>query len=152
MSGIFISWLYMNFRAANKSHSMFVIVLLIFSLVMIAYGFWVRPFGGISKILATPSWTSICAGITTALFAFLYVLADMFNINKWAVLIRPAGTSTLTCYLVPYFYYAFLGMIGIYLPEFLRTGIIGIIKSLLFGLLIIFITGLLEKINIKLRI
>ncbi len=41
---------------------------------------------------------------------------------------------------------------GISLPAFLLTGAVGIIKSLLFALLIILLTGLLEKWRIRLKI
>ncbi|MCK5469227.1 MAG: DUF5009 domain-containing protein, partial [Cyclobacteriaceae bacterium] len=70
----------------------------------------------------------------------------------WASFIGPAGRSTLTCYLVPYFYYAIIMLVGIFLPDMLKSGYIGIFKSLGFAYLIIFITGLMEKINIRLKV
>lgn len=127
-------------------------VLLGISLVLMLFGFLTRPYWGISKILATPSWTAICAAITTISFAALYLLADKLNIYKWAHIIGPAGHSTLTCYLVPYYIYALGALSGLSMPDVLTTGWVGIIKTLVFSILIIQLTGLLGKIHIKLKI
>jgi heparan-alpha-glucosaminide N-acetyltransferase len=58
----------------------------------------------------------------------------------------------LTCYLIPYIWYAVVTLAGIALPIFLRTGLIGIVKSLLFALIIVLTTGLVNKAGIKLKI
>ena len=63
----------------------------------------------------------------------------------------PAGRSTLTCYLLPAWYTLFCGLCSNYAAIFLE-GWIGLMKSLLFALLIIVLTGLLERINIRLKI
>ena len=43
-------------------------------------------------------------------------------------------------------------MIGIQIPVFLRTGYVGLGKSFIYALIIVGITGLLEKRNIRLKI
>ena len=120
--------------------------------ILMLFGFLSRPLWGISKILATPSWTAICASITSLSFAALYLLADKLKVTRWADLIGPAGYSTLTCYLVPYFIYAFAAMSGLRMPDFLTTGMVGILKSLLFSILVIQLTGWLGKWQIRLKI
>jgi predicted acyltransferase len=122
------------------------------ALLLLAFGFLTRPLWGISKIMATPSWTAICAGITMVSFGLMYLVADRFNLTRWANIIGPAGSSTLTCYLVPYYVYAIGAMLAIHLPEILRTGAVGIVKSIIFSVLIIQITALLVKLNIRLKI
>lgn len=127
--------------------------LLVFLAVIIAgYGFDVRPLGGISKIRATPSWTSLCMGISLAVYALLYLLADKFKITKWAAFISPAGRSTLTCYLLPYLVYPVMRLSGFQWPPLLSSGGAGLLRSFAFALLIIWVTGLLGKIQIRLRI
>ncbi|MEN8226858.1 MAG: DUF5009 domain-containing protein [Bacteroidota bacterium] len=120
--------------------------------ILMLFGYMTRPAWGISKIMATPSWTAICAGITSLSFAVLYLLSDKLGITRWADLIAPAGYSTLTCYLVPYYVYALVAMTGLALPEILTTGGVGIVKSILFSILIVQLTGVLGKINIRLKI
>lgn len=151
MSGVLASLLYLEFGKKGKINLFFAFIFLV-AIFSIAYGFATRPEWGISKIRATPSWTAICAGISFISFGFLYVVSDILKKTKWASFIGPAGRSTLTCYLVPYFYYAIMMLVGVLLPDVLKTGYIGVIKSLGFAYLIIFITGYMEKIHIRLKI
>jgi heparan-alpha-glucosaminide N-acetyltransferase len=123
-----------------------------FAALLLIFGFVTRPLWGISKIQATPSWTTICAAITALSYALLHLLADKLKITRWADPIRPAGDSTLTCYLVPYYLYAFAALTGLSLPGALTTGMAGILKSVIFSLLAVQLTGLLGRIRIRLRI
>lgn len=118
----------------------------------LAGGFLLRPYWGISKIMATPSWVMICTAISILFFAALIFITDINKKHNWFSIIRPAGTSTLTAYLLPYIHYALYSLAGISLPLMLRTGMVGIIKSLLYALVIILITGLLEKWKLRLKI
>ena len=151
MSGVLASLLYLEFGKKGKIKLFFTFILLI-AVLSIAYGFATRPEWGISKMRGTPSWMSICAGISFIAFGILYFISDILKKTRWASFVGPAGRSTLTCYLVPYFYYAFMMLIGVFLPDVLKSGYLGIIKSLAFAYLIIFITGLMGKMHIRLKI
>ena len=151
MCGVLVTSLMISFQEKGKM-KLLVPMLLGFALVLMVFGFLTRPEWGISKIQATPSWTAICAGITAIGFALLYLISDKMGITKWADVIKPAGYSTLTCYLVPYYVYALMTLSSLVLPAALTTGGVGIIKSLVFSLLIIQLTGLLGKVNIRLKI
>ncbi|MDX2067186.1 MAG: DUF5009 domain-containing protein [Haliscomenobacter sp.] len=122
------------------------------ALLLIAFGFATRPEWGISKIRATPSWTAICAGISILAFVLLHYIADVKGQSKWANFIAPAGSSTLTCYLMPYFAYAIVALLGWSLPEVLTDGLLGLLKSALFAFLVIQFTGLLNRVQIGLKI
>ncbi len=148
MGGIFISLLLMK----SKQNSSFILKTLSFSIILIGLGFALRMFWGISKNQATPSWTFICLGISGLTFLLIYIIADMKKITAWAKPFSPAGRSTLTSYLIPYFYYPIFVFLGISLPEFLLTGTIGIVKSLVFAALIIGITKVLELLKVRLKI
>jgi heparan-alpha-glucosaminide N-acetyltransferase len=140
-------------RLREKEQMSFLLPLLAgVSAVLLLFGFLTRHLWGISKILATPSWTAICAAISTLSFGLLHVLADRLKLTGWAAVVAPAGYSTLTCYLVPYFVYAFAAMSGLHLPGVLTTGLTGLFKSLVFSVLIIQLTGLMGKLNIRLKI
>ena len=151
MSGVVASVFYKMLNTSGRIN-LFISVLLILSAVSLLFGFTVRPEWGISKIHATPSWTAICAGISYGLFAGMYWIADIRGKTRWATFMMPAGRSTLTCYLVPYIIYPTVGPLIMLLPGFLTGGTIGLIKSLLFALLVVWITGWLEKIHIRLKI
>lgn len=151
MSGLLASVFYVRLNEKNRIRE-FLALLALFAAIVFIFGFLTRPEWGIRKIGGTPSWVAVCSGIGFLSLAILYILADILNIKKWANIIGPAGRSTLTCYLVPYFYYGIYSIIGYQLPMILRTGYVGIVKSLLFALLIVTITGGLERIKIKLKI
>jgi heparan-alpha-glucosaminide N-acetyltransferase len=151
MAGIIAAVLYAELAEKGK-YTVCFIVLLLLGVVMLAGGFAIRPLAGISKIRATPSWVMICTGISLLLFTALIWLVDRKNKKQWFAIIKPAGTSTLTAYLLPYIYYPLYHLAGISLPAFLVTGGVGLIKSIVFALLIILLTGMLEKWRIRLKI
>ncbi len=151
MSGVLVTMIYLRIRE-KENFTVFGILLLMLAGLCIAYGFGVRPYGGISKILATPSWTSICAGISMAVFLIIFIIADVLHYSGWASVIMPAGQSTLTCYLLPGLLYPLLYPLQQMLPASLLTGMAGLVKSLLFALLTVIITGWLQKIHIRLKI
>lgn len=151
LGGVLTTTVMIQLKEQNKFNKM-IPLLLAFAILCLLSGFLTRPIWGISKIMATPSWTAICTGITALAFGVMYLLTDKFGIYRWANFISAAGTSTLTCYLVPYFVYGLWVIIGLTPIVFLNTGFVGIIKSIIFSILIIQITGLLGKWNIKLKI
>jgi predicted acyltransferase len=142
----------MGYKSLTSKKSTFWLSNIGFALVLIAFGIITRQIWGISKINATPSWTTICAGISILFFLVLVYITDVKQVTKWYKPIKPAGTSTLTSYLLPYIHYALLGIFWIQLPVFFRTGVIGLTKSLLYAILIVLLTGVMEKRNIRLKI
>lgn len=121
---------------------------------MLIGGFLFRPFWGISKIRATPSWVLICTGISLFCFALIAYITDIKGHEGWYKPISAAGTSTLTCYLIPYLHFAIVHMIGepALLPEWMRTGFVGIMKSLVFSFLVILLARWLEKKKFRISI
>ena len=130
------------------------LVLAAFVPVLIVAGFMLRPFGGIAKLGDTPSWILICTGISVAALIVLAYVTDIQNKQNWWRLIKPAGTITLTCYLLPDIHFAILKLLGpsVQLPLVLRTGAVGVLKSLVFAFLIVLLTGVLEKKKMRLSI
>ncbi|MGB8190305.1 MAG: DUF5009 domain-containing protein [Chitinophagaceae bacterium] len=151
MAGVIAAVIYHRMRMAGKTNQS-MIILFCLGVFMLLAGFAIRPLAGISKIRATPSWVIICSGISMLFFIVLIYLADIKKKQHWFRLIKPAGTSTLTCYLLPYIHYALYSVAGISIPLMMRTGGIGIIKSLLYSLVIILIAGVLEKWRLRLKI
>jgi heparan-alpha-glucosaminide N-acetyltransferase len=151
MAGVVTAMVYRKFFDKEKLNLLW-IVLAGMALFMFIIGFALRPYWGISKIRATPSWVMICSGISIVFFALLIWFVDIKKKQKWFEIIKPAGTSTLTCYLLPYIHYAIFELVGVSLPLVLRTGIIGIIKSLFYALIIILVAGILEKRRIRLKV
>ena len=148
--GILATLLY---KKLSTNHSKWIFTTLtIIGIICISYGLATRPIWGISKLQGTPSWVAICSGIGFISFAVLYFFADIKKQTNWAKLIAPAGTATLTCYMIPYFVYPVRNIMGIRFPEALNTSTLGLLLSFVFALLVVIFTGWLEKRGYKLKL
>lgn len=148
-SGMFTSLLLI--RSGDKPRNLvsyfFTYALAMFLLGIVCHRFWI-----ISKIQATPTWLFFCVACSVALFDILYWIADVKGLTRWAKVIAPAGTATLTCYMIPYIWYAVQQMLGLHWPAALTAGIPGLLKALAFALVIIGLTWAFEKIHLKLKL
>jgi heparan-alpha-glucosaminide N-acetyltransferase len=149
--GTITSLIYLHFRNASSGTKM-ILILMIIATALLVIGFYTRPFWGISKIRATPSWVWICSAITIFSFIVIYYIADVKQKTSWFNFIKPAGTNTLLCYLIPHFAYALVVWINIDYPHFMLNGITGLIKSLIFALLVVWIAGWMERKGIQLKL
>jgi predicted acyltransferase len=141
------------FKKLSKNQlNMSYVILISLGVINIAYGLAARPIWGISKIQGTPSWLAICTGIGFLLFVLLYYITDVKKKVNWAKIIAPAGTATLTCYMIPYFIYPIRDISGIRFPDVLNTALPGLIVSFGFALLVVIFTGVLERKGFKLKL
>jgi heparan-alpha-glucosaminide N-acetyltransferase len=152
MGGALITSMYKKL-IGSKKYLDFWTLILFYGMLSFAFGMFIRPYaGGISKIYATPAWIFVCMGITILVFAFLIYLIDVRQKKDWFKLIKPAGTSTLTCYLIPYLLYSVFSLVHFHFPHFLSSGIGGIIRSFLMAFLVIGIVYFLEKKKLRLKV
>ncbi len=136
----------------EKRLHMTLVSLFLFGLSNIVYGLGTRAIWGISKLHATPSWLAVCTGIGCVLFVLLYYIADIRKITGWAAFIAPAGTATLTCYMVPYFVYPLASITGFKFPNMLNNATLGLLVSFSFAILVVLFTGWLERKGYKLKL
>jgi heparan-alpha-glucosaminide N-acetyltransferase len=132
-------------------------VLLIFiglGFFSLAAGFLLRHWFIISKIQATPSWGLICSGISILVFIIIYWIVDVMKVRAWSTFLEPVGTNSLTTYLTPYILYHLIWMTGIPILIYKQSSepLIVIVGSLLWALLMVALTALLVRINIRLRV
>ncbi|MGN6415888.1 MAG: DUF5009 domain-containing protein [Pseudobacter sp.] len=151
VGGAITTTIFFHYYQLNQ-HAKMMSFLLAIAAAMLALGFALRPYWGISKIRVTPSWVLICSGITIVTFVVVNWIADQKGKAGWFDFIKPAGTNTLLCYLIPYFVYAIAVATGWSLPDVLLTGAVGLLKSLAFALLIVSIGGLLGRLGVKLKL
>jgi hypothetical protein len=126
--------------------------LLAFSALLIILSVITRPYWGLAKIGATPAWLFLCSAFTILAFIALYWVADVAKKSKWFDIIKPAGTATILCYLVPYLVYGVRSIMHISLPEALRTGGVGLVKTFLFAMLCVAVTGILIRIGVRMKL
>jgi predicted acyltransferase len=151
MGGVLTSYIFRYFANRNDNKLM-TIVLVLFSALLVILSVITRPYWGLAKLGATPAWLFLCSAFTILTFLAVYWIADVAGKAKWFNFIKPAGTATLLCYLIPYFFYAIRTALHLQLPEGLRTDGIGLIKSILFALLCTVSTGVLIRIGFRLKL
>lgn len=149
MAGVLLSISLAKMEKLSKSKQWFYILACgVISLVIgyICHHYWI-----VSKISATLPWLFYVLCISLLTYTLMDVLTH-YNLTGWFKWIKPAGTSTLTTYCVPYLYYAASSLTLITLPDQLTSGLPGLINCFLFAILVIWTAGFFEKINIKLRL
>jgi heparan-alpha-glucosaminide N-acetyltransferase len=151
MGGVLTAYVFQYFRNKQDNKNL-TLVLLGISALWIVLSIITRPYWGLAKLGATPAWLFLCSAFTLLTFIGVYWLVDVYGKEKWFSIIRPAGTDTLLCYLIPYFAYATTRSLSIHIPEAIRIGTIGLIKSLLFAIVCAAITKLLVKSGVRLKL
>lgn len=121
------------------------------ALACLLIGMGLHLFYIVSKLGETPTWTFYTFAIATALYFGLSRLVEL-GYTGWFALIKPAGTATLTAYLMPYVAYGFAGLTGWHVPEWMTYGSWGIAVCIVFSLAMIWLAGLLGRIGVKLKI
>lgn len=151
MGGVLTATIFRYYRGRNDNKTL-TFVLLAFAAVLIGLSVLTRPSWGLAKLGATPAWLFLCSAFTILGFVVIYWIADVYKKDNWFAIIKPAGTATLLCYLIPYFAYFTTRALGISLPEFMLDGGVGLLKSILFALLCVFITGGLIRAGVRMKL
>ncbi len=151
LGGVVIARLFQIFQSKNENWRM-TLLFAVITVFLICLSLYTRQFWGLSKLAATPAWLLLCSAFTLIAFTALYWLGDITRKGHWFNPVRPAGTDTLLCYLMPAFLYVAIDMAHIELPDALLTGGPGLIKSLLFALICVWLAGGLRQLGIRLRL
>ncbi|WP_291402504.1 DUF5009 domain-containing protein [Daejeonella sp.] len=151
MGGVLSSYIFRYFVSKNANLKL-TISFILGSIALIILSLFTRPYWGLSKLGATPAWLFLCSAITLLPFILIYWIVDVLQRGKYFNFIKPAGTDTLLCYLIPYFFYGIYVLTDFKLPEILTIGGIGLLKSFLFAILCVFITKKLNSGGVRLRI
>lgn len=118
-------------------------------LLLLLAGWALMPFG-LAKIGSTPSWCLYSAGICVIVFMILYWIVDLQHISGWAGFIKPAGSNPLLTYILPDIYYAIFGLY--HFTNVAGEGWPGVLRALLFSLLILGISAIMTRLKIRLQL
>ncbi len=151
MGGVLTTLIFRYFRKKNDNVKL-TLTLLGFAGLLIIFSVLTRPYWKLAKLGATPAWLFLCSAFTIIGFVVIYWISDVKRKANWFNFIRPAGTDTLLCYLIPYFLYAIFRAVHLHWPEFIITGGVGLLKSLGIALICVFITGRLNKAGVRLKL
>jgi heparan-alpha-glucosaminide N-acetyltransferase len=151
LGGVLTAFVFRHYRSKGENAKM-IGVFLSFAALLILFSVITRPYWKLAKLGATPAWLFLCSAFTILAFTAVYWIADVKRKAGWFNIIRPAGTDTLLCYLIPYFLYALIRVTGFHWPDWMITGFVGLLKSLGIALLCVFITGRLNKAGLRLKL
>ena len=122
-----------------------------FACVTLAAGWALTPLG-ISKIRATPTWSLFSIGAAILAFALLYWVCDLKHWTRWAFFVRPAGSNTLTTYLLPDLWYFLSISLGItFIDSHFDTGWPAVLKTVAFTFFILAAAWALTKGKVRLQ-
>jgi predicted acyltransferase len=124
----------------------------LFVLLLVAAGWWLRPYFKISKIYATPTWCLYSAAICTTIFALLYALVELKQNVRWIRLVQPAAENPLVTYLLPFIISAALSFLGWQLPASLSTGAIGVLWAAFYAVAVLWLVSRISRLPFRLRL
>ncbi len=125
----------------------------IFTLLLFAAGYILRPYFGISKIYATPTWCLYSAGICCIVFSALYWIIDIKGIRNWTRFFRPAAINPLLTYIIPGILYALFSVLHISIfPYSLRYGVPGFLWAVFYAVAVMYIAKGLNRMNVRLQL
>jgi len=135
----------------GKLHLKETLLLAAAAIALFAAATCLRYFFIISKNGSSITWVVYIFSLAVCLYTLFSLLAQK-GWDGWFRFIRPAGSSTLTCYMIPYVFYALVWLFGIKSPAWSVAYPVGILRCVGLAFACVFITWLLGKIHIKLKI
>ncbi|MEP6750670.1 MAG: DUF5009 domain-containing protein, partial [Bacteroidota bacterium] len=125
----------------------------LFMAALFSAGYIIRPYYKISKIYATPTWCLYSAGFCVIIFSLLYWLTDLKGKKKWTGFFKPAATNPLLTYIIPGILFSFFSICRITIfPAQFRYGIYGILWSLFFSVVVMYIAKGFNKLQIRMQL
>ncbi|HUM64654.1 MAG TPA: DUF5009 domain-containing protein [Chitinophagaceae bacterium] len=100
LSGVVVSLIFFEEKISQKIGRRFIYAG-IFAVGTAIAAYFIRPYFGISKIYATPSWCLYCVAICVVLYGILYWLTDVLRYSKWTEFFQPAASNALLVYILP---------------------------------------------------
>ncbi len=139
---IFFEWSGGSFSRQARSAT-------IYGALLLAAGWALSPLG-ISKNHDTPAWCMLCAGAAVFSFLGLYWLADVKRWTAWAAFVKPAGSNTLTTYLLPDVWYVTPVLAAF--TERWSYGAPGVIRSIIFTAGMLGLAALVTRLKVRLQL
>jgi predicted acyltransferase len=116
-------------------------------------GYLLRPYYAISKIYATPSWALYSVSACMLIYSFLYWLTDIKKWDKWTWFFQPAASNSLLVYILPGIIMFLQIEFNLYfMPAKFHQGLLGIVWSACFAILVMWLAMGLNKIKIRLHL
>jgi predicted acyltransferase len=135
--------------------------LCVLGLALLAAGFLLRPLHGFSKIAGTESWALATAGICCLVFMLSYLVLDIWKLGRAVSFLIPAGRNPLAAYLLPDQINNVLFLLGglfhvnlwrVFWPFVDKGGLSGMLNAAVMTALVLFLTTLLTRAKVVLKL
>jgi hypothetical protein len=148
MGGLVTSHIFLG-RRADKPFAEKLRWALLFAAISLVAGWLLTPLG-ISKIRATPTWGLYCVASSVIIFSLLYWICDVQRQAGWAWFVRPAGSNTLTTYLVPDLFY-YVGAAD-FVESIFDHGPAGVIRAIIFTFAMLGLAAILTRCKVRMQL
>ncbi len=149
LSGVITSLFFFE----NKPKHAFNKEVVVFAVLLFVVGYLLRPYFEVSKIRATPSWSLYSAGFCVVGYYLMYLVTEHKKITNWSKFIMPAAANPLLIYIIPGIILYADRLLGFdLLPSSWSSGICGILWSLGFTVMMLFVVKLFNKMHIRLHL
>lgn len=142
------------FVAPSTGHRQRIRFMFFFALGLLLCGLLLRPYHGINKIQATESYTLVCSGIVLGLFLLFYIVIDVWQWQRWSVILLPAGANALFAYIAPDLWEqlaAVLHLPRIWWPYLHSGGVPGLLNAAAMTLAMMALVAVANRAGFKLR-
>jgi len=150
MSGVLFSSIYLKSASTWNLRQRFVRTSLLAAFCLMV-GILSHQLFITSKLIGTLPWIFY----TLAIDLVLYQLFDLLvaaGRERWLGFLKPAGTATLTCYMIPYVIYPIISLSIGWDWSYAVPAPLGILKCLGFSALCIALTWVLNRCSVKLKL
>jgi predicted acyltransferase len=150
MAGVITSSLFLSPGSERKTRRTMVNAVIL-GLLMLVVGWVLTPLG-ISKIRATPTWSLYSIGAAILMFTLLYWVCDQKRWTSWTFFVYPAGSNTLTTYLLPDLWYFLSIAVGFtFLDTHFTTGWPVVVKTFAFTFFMLGLAWGLTRAKVRLQ-
>ncbi len=148
MSGVCITVIAskLNDVTGKAKYEISIVAMLIFFSIL-CHELWI-----FNKLTPTLPWAFMAIGASATVY---YVLSHFESSKVFSggyKVLRPAGTATLTVYMVPSLFYSIFNATGFELPVWISGNTAGLLYCVVFSLVCIATGGLMERCHIKLKV
>jgi predicted acyltransferase len=149
LAGVVMSLIFYHDKLTSKKRfNYFAFVLVSGVLTLLSWWHW-----PVSKIWATPSWAFMSIFFCALIFGVIYYIVELKAQTDWCKVFEPAANNPLLIYILPYILIAALQLLSIPArPEFMSSGVMGILWSLGFAVMMMFTVTGLNKLGVRLKL
>jgi heparan-alpha-glucosaminide N-acetyltransferase len=141
-------------RFSTSESRKIVMLILPFSIALMMTGFVLKKLFFIEGIYDNPSIAILCSGICMVLFIPVFWISDIKNNGRWFLIFKPAGENALTTYFTSFIFYNLIWLCRFPLFFYKQSNyqLVALAGSALWALLMLFISSVIIRLNIRLKI